>query len=211
MKKGVVAYLVVLVFVVSGVFFVGCSKKVSQVKGEVTAEAPKKEAPIQVPKETVTVKREEEKPAAPAKEQIREAIRKTEEEAPPQASARGKEFVAPAETALKMVNFEFDKASLTEEAKAILKGNAEWLKANPKAEVLIEGYCDERGTDEYNMGLGEKRAASVRAYLISLGIDAARLFTISYGEEKPLDPGHNEEAWAKNRRAQFKITSARTN
>lgn len=106
---------------------------------------------------------------------------------------------------MKKVYFEFDKARLTAEARAILEENAAWLREHPEIKVQIEGHCDERGTAEYNLALGERRATSVRNYLISLGIDPARLYTISYGEERPVDRRHNEEAWAKNRRAEFKI------
>ena len=90
---------------------------------------------------------------------------------------------------------------------AILKENAELLKKYPKVKIQIEGHCDERGTNEYNLALGERRANSTKNYLVSLGISPDRISTISYGEEKPLDPGHNEEAWAKNRRAHTIITA----
>jgi peptidoglycan-associated lipoprotein len=105
----------------------------------------------------------------------------------------------------KDIHFEFDSAKLTWEAQEILKQKADWLLAHPRTEVIIEGHCDERGTNAYNLALGERRAESVKQYLVELGIRPNRLSTISYGEEKPLDPGHNEEAWAKNRRAHFVI------
>ncbi|MFQ5892722.1 MAG: peptidoglycan-associated lipoprotein Pal [Nitrospinota bacterium] len=103
------------------------------------------------------------------------------------------------------VFFEFDKSRLTDEAKITLQENAEWLRAHPDIRVQIEGHADERGTIEYNLALGERRAMSTRNYLASLGIDPARLFTISYGEERPAVLGHDEDAWAQNRRAEFKI------
>lgn len=106
---------------------------------------------------------------------------------------------------LQSVYFDFDKATLTEEAKAILSQNASWLKKNPDAKVQIEGHADERGTTEYNLALGDRRAQAVRSYLTALGISSSRLATISYGEEQPVDPGHNEAAWAQNRRAHFNI------
>ena len=80
---------------------------------------------------------------------------------------------------------------------------ADYLKAHPNAQMLIEGHCDERGTAEYNMALGERRATAVMTYLVSLGVPKGTLSTVSFGKERPLDPGHNEEAWAKNRRAHF--------
>lgn len=108
-------------------------------------------------------------------------------------------------TELQTVYFEFDKYSLTAQAKEILAKNAEWLKQHPNVIVQIEGHCDDRGTDEYNQVLGDNRAVGTKKYLVSLGINADRLYTISYGESKPVDPAQTEEAWAKNRRAEFKI------
>ena len=103
------------------------------------------------------------------------------------------------------VLFEFDSASLSVEAQEILRAKAEWLRANPSARVLIEGHCDERGTNEYNLALGDRRAYSAKAFLADLGIDDTRLSIISYGEEQPIDSRSTEEAWAKNRRAHFVI------
>ncbi len=105
----------------------------------------------------------------------------------------------------KNILFNYDEFSLTPQARAILDGIAGWLKNNPAKLVLIEGHCDERGTNEYNLALGDRRANSAKTYLTQLGIDGARIYTISYGEERPLDPGHSEAAWVKNRRGEFKI------
>jgi len=106
---------------------------------------------------------------------------------------------------LKTIYFDFDRYDLRPDAKKTLEENAEVLKANPTWKVLIEGHCDERGSNEYNLVLGEKRARSAMEYLIKLGIDPNRLSIVSYGEERPADPGHNEEAWAKNRRCEFVV------
>ena len=107
---------------------------------------------------------------------------------------------------LDRIFFDFDSFVLTQTARDTLSRNAETLiKKQPDARVLIEGHCDERGSDEYNLALGEKRARATRDYLVTLGIAANRLSVISYGEEKPLEQGHSEEAWAKNRRAEFLI------
>jgi len=103
------------------------------------------------------------------------------------------------------VFFEFDSASLSVEAQEILRAKFEWLRDNPGARITIEGHCDERGTNEYNLALGDRRAYTAKAFLTDLGIDDARLATISYGEEQPIDPRASEEAWAKNRRAHFVI------
>ena len=122
-------------------------------------------------------------------------------QAPPETPPAPKK-VAPA---LDSIYFAFDKHCLRTEAKAKLDKIAAWLSQNPAVKIRIEGNCDERGTNEYNLALGERRANSAKAYLVNLGISADRLAIVSYGEERPLDPGHNESAWAKNRRDDFKI------
>ncbi|WP_340149275.1 peptidoglycan-associated lipoprotein Pal [uncultured Sneathiella sp.] len=99
------------------------------------------------------------------------------------------------------VFFGFDEYSLSNEAQATLQRQAAWLKANPTVTLLVEGNCDERGTREYNLALGERRATAVKNYLVTLGISPDRLSTISYGKERPVALGHNEAAWAQNRRS----------
>lgn len=101
------------------------------------------------------------------------------------------------------VYFAFDDATLDYQAQELLKQKAMWLRDNPDANVVIEGHTDERGTNAYNLALGERRAESAKTFLVNLGISAARMTTISYGEEKPVDMGQNEEAWARNRRVAF--------
>ncbi|TNJ39200.1 peptidoglycan-associated lipoprotein Pal [Chlorobaculum thiosulfatiphilum] len=101
------------------------------------------------------------------------------------------------------VFFDFDSSALSPEAQEQLKQNAAWMQKNSYTSVTIEGHCDERGTDEYNIALGERRAEAAQNYLINLGVSNNRLSTVSYGEEKPFDTGNNEEAWAKNRRDHF--------
>jgi peptidoglycan-associated lipoprotein len=103
------------------------------------------------------------------------------------------------------IYFDFDSSAITDFAQEVLAEKAEWLRANPAATVVIEGHCDERGTSEYNLALGDRRANTVKNYLVNLGIASNRMRTISYGEERPADPRHTEEAWAKNRRAHFII------
>jgi len=103
------------------------------------------------------------------------------------------------------IYFEFDSYVLTGLAQDILVGKAQWLRINSDSAVAIEGHCDERGTNEYNLALGDKRAEIVKDYLVNVGIDASRLTTISYGEEHPVNSGHDEESWAKNRRAHFVV------
>ncbi|MEK7772768.1 MAG: peptidoglycan-associated lipoprotein Pal [Deltaproteobacteria bacterium] len=105
------------------------------------------------------------------------------------------------------IHFDYDKFNIREEDKPLLVKNARWLNLNQAVNVRIEGYADERGESEYNVALGDKRARSVEKYLEDMGIKKDRLATISYGEENPADPGHDEGAWAKNRRAEFKIAN----
>jgi peptidoglycan-associated lipoprotein len=111
---------------------------------------------------------------------------------------------------LRDVNFDFDRFDLRPATRDILKGHAAWLKANPRVRVEVEGHCDERGANEYNLALGAKRAESVKRYLIDLGISPGTVSTISYGEELPLCKEQNEACWAKNRRAHFVVRAAPT-
>ena len=111
----------------------------------------------------------------------------------------------PAPVPLKDVFFDFDKAVVRADQQAALTENASWLKANPGAKLLIEGHCDERGTAEYNLALGERRAKAVKDFLVTAGIPADRVSTISYGEERPFVLGHDESAWKWNRRAHFVV------
>ena len=108
---------------------------------------------------------------------------------------------------LKPVFFEYDSSELTPAGQAALNENATTLKRNASWTITVEGHCDERGTAEYNLSLGERRSDTARNYLVSLGIPADRLRTVSYGKEFPFDPGHDESAFAKNRRAHFVITA----
>ena len=110
---------------------------------------------------------------------------------------------------LKEVYFGYDRYDLDTEARATLKANADWLKANVAARVEVEGHCDERGTSEYNLALGAKRAQAAKDYLVTLGVTVSRLSTISYGEELPVCKEQNEDCWQKNRRARFVIVSGR--
>jgi peptidoglycan-associated lipoprotein len=108
---------------------------------------------------------------------------------------------------LKPVFFGLDASEVDGEGQRILQANAEILKRYPTWQISIEGHCDERGTAEYNLALGERRALAARNYLVSLGVTADRVKTVSYGKEFPFDPGHDETAWAKNRRAHFVVTA----
>ena len=116
------------------------------------------------------------------------------------------ETTATPEASVRDINFDFDSSIIRPDAREILKGNADFLLKNRAATIVIEGHCDERGTAEYNMALGQRRAQETKKYIVNLGVKESTIRTISYGAERPLDPGNTEEAWAKNRRAHFLIS-----
>ena len=169
----------------------GCAKKAVMkeepaVEKEATVE---KQAPAQVAE------------AAPAKAPEEQKIDEAAMAAAAAAALANKEA-----SEFSDIHFAFDRFDLRPDERKILDMHAKWLKAHPEFMVRIEGNCDERGTVEYNMALGQRRAASAMKYLVDLGVEKKRLSTISYGKERPLDPGHNEDAWAKNRRDHFNVT-----
>ena len=110
---------------------------------------------------------------------------------------------AEGKSGLNMVHFDFDRSEIKSEYKKVLEDNAAWLKKNSDSKVSVEGHCDERGTEEYNIALGQRRAKAAKDYVAGLGVESKRLSTKSYGEEKPLETCHNESCWWKNRRAEF--------
>jgi peptidoglycan-associated lipoprotein len=114
---------------------------------------------------------------------------------------------AAAEATVANIYFDFDKSNIRPDAREILKTNAEIFMKNGNSPIVIEGNCDERGTVEYNLALGERRAREAKKYLANMGVKESRMKTVSYGKERPIDPGHNEEAWAKNRNAHFVVTA----
>jgi len=116
-----------------------------------------------------------------------------------------KEGVGMTSAGLKPVYFDFDKSFIRSDAKAIMKANADWLKANSKVKIKIAGNCDERGTKEYNLALGQRRSASAKKYLTDMGVSSKRISLISYGKEKPICTEQNEECWQKNRRDDFVV------
>ena len=205
--KGIRLLLIGLLILTIGPGF-GCAKKT--IRSDAVGYAPSKVEPRPAeakPEETApdkTAALEKEKKLAEEslrEESLREkALREKalqEEAARREAAAR--------EDALKTVKlepvfFDFDQWSIREDQKEVMAKNSQWLKSNPSVKVRLEGHCDERGTAEYNLALGQKRAEGVKSFLEGLGISSQRLTTVSYGEERPLDPEHNEAAWAKNRR-----------
>ena len=132
------------------------------------------------------------KPAAPSPEDLGDAQHATE--------------VAEQKGWLRDAFFDFDSIVLKSDAQSNLDASAKWIERHPKYQVLVEGHCDERGTEQYNLALGSKRAYEAKEYLAAEGVDPAHIATISYGKEKPFDTAHNEDAWAKNRRAHIVLT-----
>ncbi|TMQ62684.1 MAG: peptidoglycan-associated lipoprotein Pal, partial [Candidatus Eisenbacteria bacterium] len=128
---------------------------------------------------------------------------------PPPAPAPAETAPAPApgSSDFQPVFFDFDSYTLRDDGRSALDQNAKLLRDNPSLAITIEGHCDERGTAEYNQALGERRAQAARDYLAAAGIAASRMQVISYGKERPFDPGHDEAAWQKNRRAHFVVRS----
>lgn len=176
----------------------GCANK-EAVKAEEPVVAPKVEAKVEV------AKPEPPKPVMPMQKEMPKAEQPKAEQ-PKMAEGQGAKASAAAESAFEVVYFDFDKSDLRQDARDVLYKNAEtMLKSKADAKIQIEGNCDERGSAEYNLALGERRAKSAMQYLITLGVKPERLSIISYGKEKPAVKGDNEAAWAKNRRAEFVV------
>jgi peptidoglycan-associated lipoprotein len=147
--------------------------------------------------------RGEKAPAPPPSATVQKAPEQPAGKEMAPAPAAAAEEGGAAMVVLKDIHFDFDRYVIRPEDAEILKQDSGWFQENPGTRVRIEGNCDERGTVEYNLVLGQKRADSAKSYLSTLGVDPNTLDTISYGKERPVDPGHNEEAWAKNRRDHF--------
>lgn len=185
----------------TGVFiFSGCAKQ-QAVKGDESL-APSVTTQQQAPPVKVEPPAAPQQPA-PATTALPPAMIKTEPLQSEAAPLTAKEVALAG--ALEKIYFDFDSDLLSDAAKKTLTENYAKLKAMPNVKIRIEGNCDERGSDEYNLALSERRAQAAMKYLVALGIPASRLSTIGYGEEKPVDPGHSEEAWGKNRRDEFTI------
>ena len=136
-------------------------------------------------------------------------LRKAQSQTSLDALRRGDSAKTPADSALKEIFFKFDRYDLSSDARATLKEAADWLRNNPAVRVEVEGHCDERGTNEYNLALGAKRAQTAKDYLVTLGIAAGRLSTMSYGEEIPVCREHDDDCWQKNRRDRFVALNAK--
>ena len=220
MKRNLIIVTLV-VFAFSSVFLLSsCAKKQVVTEEKVTEEvtpAAKEEVKVEEAKPAVKeaeekakeeeIKRAERaeieraKEAEEAKKAEAEAEAKAKAEAEAEAKARLERMIAKVEA--NSIYFDFDKSFIRQEYRPVLTVKAEFLKATPNFNLRIEGNCDERGTNEYNLALGERRATSAKKFLVSLGISPDRIETISYGEERPLALGHNEDSWSQNRRDDF--------
>ena len=236
MAKKSLSILCLILVICLGLILTGCPKKVAKTdEGAVTSQQDQarqqqldqerraEEEKQRKAAEDARIKRDELK-RAEAAAKAEEERKKAEEERKKAEEGARKEFEASLQqkkepagiqgagevrdsSLLKDVHFDFDKYDIRPADADIMKENASILMKNPNLKIQVEGHCDERGTVEYNLALGERRANSVRKYLVSLGVPADRLSVISYGKEMPLDPGHNEAAWAMNRRAHLTILS----
>jgi len=180
----------------------GCAK--DQVKTDEGIAPEKPAVSTTTPKQELTDQSLADKAAAERAAAERAAAeRAAAERAAAERAAAERAAAESALTALKTIHFEFDSFLLSQESRDILYSNAEFMLKKYKGKVVLEGHCDERGSDEYNLALGENRAKAAKNYLLTLGVPAEQLSIVSYGEEKPVDSGHTEEAWARNRRVDF--------
>ena len=204
-RKSICIGIMTVIFCISIVLMTGCAKKaVSKdeglVAGDQKAAAAQSEADAKKKEAEAAAKEEATRKLAAEqqKEDVKELALKRDAAA---AAAAEKE-----QTAFEDIYFVFDKSTIEPEAREILKRLAGLLGSNKNYSLVVEGHCDERGTVEYNLALGQRRADAAMKYLVDLGLDKESIKTITYGKERPLDPGHDEEAWAKNRRAHFLTT-----
>jgi peptidoglycan-associated lipoprotein len=197
------SFIITILILCIGLILMGCPKK-TVVKDEPSVKKEEPAAAASAAKKAEAERVAKEKEEAKARE---ETTKKELEKSLVTKQEPGIGGVVFESSLLKDIYFDFDKYDVRPEDALILKENAALLNKYPSVKIQIEGHCDERGTNEYNLALGERRANSTKNYLVSLGISPDRISIISYGEEKPLDPGHGEEAWAKNRRAHTIITA----
>jgi peptidoglycan-associated lipoprotein len=194
MKKNLTLIGIFIVLIFGLTIFTGCAEKKSVVTSGATQE--QQVAPAQTPTQPTDTTKQSNTIAAPTDTTN---IKET-------ANEQSSLMEATAKSPISDINFDFDSSSIRPDAREILKANADYLLKHRISSIVVEGHCDERGTAEYNMALGQRRAQETKKYLINLGIQESIIKTISYGEERPLDPNNNEEAWATNRRAHFVVT-----
>lgn len=192
MRRNIWVILAMLLLIPGLLLTTSCAKK--QVQTETEVEEAVEEVVVDTSEEDEAARQ-----AELEREKALEAERLAEEEAKRVAMMALNMFQS------EDLYYEFDSAVLAPMSQEVLQRKAEWMNENMDATVIIEGHCDERGTGAYNLALGERRADAAKDFLVNLGVTADRVTTISYGEEKPVDPAKNEEAWAKNRRAHFVV------
>jgi peptidoglycan-associated lipoprotein len=214
MKRGARVLLAVLMVPAASAFLLGCPKKVTKVdpapqpKASELVVSARPSTSAALPAGDATASRP---PADTLTDEQRKAqLLASRGEDIPIKESPTMEFVAPApedRDTFKPVYFDYDKSNIQPQYQPVLEAIAKWMSTKPNRNLLVAGHCDERGTDEYNLALGERRALAVRRYLVALGVVADRVHTISYGEEMPAVPGSSEAAWSKNRRAEFKVSA----
>ena len=204
MQKKLWIYISMLVIIPGLLFTTSCAKKV--IKSELTAEEDTMDA-VEETADGDTGLAAQDEAAGKLEIQVEEDLKQTQmaEQAAREEEEKRAEIAAAQMFMNEDVYFDFDSSAIEDAAKNLLSRKAEWLRMNPDASVIIEGHCDERGTNAYNIALGDRRAESTNAFLLDLGIDGNQLSTISYGEERQVETGKNESAWAKNRRAHFVV------
>jgi len=213
MRKKLWIYLTLLVVIPGLMFTVSCAKKVTQAEPSAEETAAEVEEPVAEETEADMAARIAEEKAAQeeaARQWEMAAEEDIEEQRQAEEAAKEEDMKQELAAATQMfenedIYFDFDSSALQNMAQEVLKRKADYLFEQYEAAVIIEGHCDERGTEAYNIALGDRRAESAKAFLVDMGIDPTRLTTISYGEERPVDPVSNPEAWAKNRRVHFVI------
>lgn len=208
MRKKLWIFIGLLVIVPGLLFTVSCAKKVVQSEPTVEQDIATQDAAADTEiARAAQEKAAQEEAARQWEMQAEEDLRQAQlaEEAAKEAEMERAEMAAMQMFMNEDIYFDFDSSALGDMAKNVLSRKAEWLRMNTDASVIIEGHCDDRGTSAYNIALGDRRAESAKAFLLDLGIDANQLSSISYGEERPVDTGMNEESWAKNRRAHFVV------
>jgi peptidoglycan-associated lipoprotein len=191
MKKNLTSIGILFVFILSLIIFTSCAEKKSAVKSDAAKIQETAPAPVKT-----TDSANQNNVAAPADTANSKV---TADEQPVNLETKTEK------SPLRDINFDFDSFVIRSDAREILQVNADYLSKHRVSSVVVEGHCDERGTAEYNMALGERRAQEARKYLVNLGVRESMIKTVSFGNERPLDTASNEEAWAKNRRAHFVV------
>ncbi len=198
MYKKSITGLFILIFIFSSLFLMtSCRPKIVGPSQEEIAAAEAARAKAEADAKAARAKAEADAAAAKAKAEADAAAAK--------AAAEARAAQLKKDVEMENIYFDYDRSELKPDARAILTKKADWLNDNTGYSIRIEGHCDERGSTEYNLALGERRADAAAKFLTALGVSESRITTVSYGEEKPADPGHNEAAWDKNRRDEFRL------